>query len=93
MDYQQLDILEDKINLAVELISRLREENQQLDQENSELRERVEKGENALKTLQEEFQHFTTMQQEAENYKKKEELIKEKVEAMLSKMESIQFSV
>jgi len=93
MDYQQIDILEDKINMAIELISRLRKENRQLEQQNSELLERAEKSETALKMLQEEFQHLTAIQNETESYQKREKVIKDKVEAMLSKLDSIQFSV
>jgi len=93
MDYQQIDILEDKINMAIELISRLRKENRQLEQQNSELLERAEKSETALKMLQEEFHHLTAIQNETESYQKREKVIKDKVEAMLSKLDSIQFSV
>lgn len=93
MDYQQIDILEDKINMAVDLIVRLREENRQLTQQNLELREKAEESEKALKMLKDEFQHLTMVKEETENMKKREVLVKSKVEAMLSKLDAIQLSI
>ncbi|MBN1351954.1 cell division protein ZapB [candidate division KSB1 bacterium] len=93
MDYQQIDILEDRINQAVDLIARLKEENRHLKQQNSELRERAEESEKTLKMLQDEFQHLTNAQKETENFKEREALLKRKVEAMLSKLDTIQLSI
>jgi len=92
MDYQQIDILENKINMAVDLIMRLREENRQLKQDNHELQEKAEENDKALRLLQDEFQHLSAVHEEAENLQKHEDLLKAKVEAMLAKLEGIQLS-
>ena len=92
MDYQSLDILEEKINMAVELIARLREQNHRLKEENGHLRSRMEERELELKTIQEEFQHLSTIKQETQNYQEREKLIKGKVESMLSKLDAVQLT-
>lgn len=92
MDYQELDILEDRITKAVELINILRHENEELKQQNAELLTKAEENEGIIQKLREDYQNLNQLQEQTEQYREKEEKIKSKVEGMLSKLESLQFT-
>jgi len=93
MDYQQIDILEDKINMAVELISRLKNENRELKKQNMEMKQLVEKNNEALQKLQADYDALLAKQEEANEYQAREAKVKDKVEGMLNKLNAIQLSL
>lgn len=93
MDYQNIDILEDKINMAVELIARLKKENRELKQQNLEMKSQLEKDQETLQKLQAEYDALITQQSEIADFKTREAKVKDKVEGMLSKLNAIQLSL
>jgi len=93
MDYQQIEILEDKINLAVELIARLKNENRELKQRNAEIMQQLEASELAFKQMKADFENLQTRQEDYFQIKQREEKVREKVEGMLQKLNAIQLSL
>ncbi|MFQ5604707.1 MAG: hypothetical protein ACE5HS_15660 [bacterium] len=90
---QQLDILETKINQTINLIEKLKEENQELLKVNEELRLNVESQNQLINELREENHNLKQMHSDASLNKEKEEQIKHKVEQMLSRLDELQFSM
>lgn len=93
MDYQQIEILEDKINLAVELIARLKNENRELKQRNAEIAQQLEASELAFKQMKVDFDNLQTRQEDYFQIKQREEKVREKVDGMLQKLNAIQLSL
>ncbi|MCI0512926.1 cell division protein ZapB [candidate division KSB1 bacterium] len=90
MDFQKFEILEDKINNAVNLITQLRRENQEFAQKNSDLEQKLARSEQALKEFQTKFEAFEAKQEDFLKYKTREAQLKEKIESMLLKLNSIE---
>ncbi|MFQ6113262.1 MAG: cell division protein ZapB [bacterium] len=93
MDMNQLEILEAKINQAVELIEKLRSENQELRNLNRELRTESETKDLTIQQLKEENKNFQQMQAHSSLGRDKEEKIKSKVEQMLSRLDELQLNL
>lgn len=92
MDLEQLDILEEKINQAVRVIEKVKLENRELLRANQELRSEVDEKERVLQQLKEENENLT-QQNESSMGKEKEEIIKSKVEQMLSRLDDLQYNL
>lgn len=90
MDFQKFEILEDKINNAVNLIAQLRRENKELAQKNSDLEQKLALSEQALKEFQTKFEALEAKQEDFLKYKTREAQLKEKIESMLLKLNSIE---
>lgn len=93
MDIEQLDILEGKINQAVRIIEKVKLENQELVRTNQELRSGVEDKERIIQQLREENEGLKQLQNNAAMDKDKEDLIKSKVEQMLSRLDDLEFNM
>lgn len=90
MDYQLVDILDDKINKIIKLIELLRSENQELKLINQKLIEQLKTREQAQKELQVKFDELAGRQEEFIQAKAREVQIRERVENMLEKLELLQ---
>ncbi|MCI0496015.1 hypothetical protein L0Z72_13505 [candidate division KSB1 bacterium] len=90
MDYQLVDILDDKINKIIKLIELLRSENQELKLINQKLIEQLKTREQAQKELQVKFDELAARQDEFIQAKAREVQIRERVENMLEKLELLQ---
>lgn len=90
---EQLEILEAKINQAVEMIDRLKNENQELQNGNRELRAESESKDLIIQQLKEENQNLQQMKIESSIDKEKEEKIKSKVDKMLSRLDELQLNL
>ena len=93
MDIEQLDILEGKINQAVRIIEKVKLENQELVRTNQELRSGSEEQERTIQQLREENEGLKQLQNNAAMDKDKEDLIKSKVEQMLSRLDDLEFNM
>ena len=93
MDIEQLDILEGKISQAVRIIEKVRLENQELARTNQELRSGAEDKERIIQQLREENEGLKQLQNNAAMDKDKEDLIKSKVEQMLSRLDDLEFNM
>ena len=93
MDIEQLDILEGKISQAVRIIEKVKLENQELARTNQELRSGAEDKERIIQQLREENEGLKQLQNNAAMDKDKEELIKSKVEQMLSRLDDLEFNM
>lgn len=90
---EQLEILEAKINQALELIEKLRTENRELRHVNSELQSESESKDLIIQQLKEENQNLQHTKIESSIGKEKEEKIKNKVEHMLNRLEELQLNL
>ncbi len=93
MDIEQLDILEGKISQAVRIIEKVKLENQELARTNQELRSGAEDKERIIQQLREENEGLKQLQNNAAMDKDKEDLIKSKVEQMLSRLDDLEFNM
>jgi FtsZ-binding cell division protein ZapB len=93
MDIEQLDILEVKINQAVRTLEKARIENQELMKTNQELRATSEEKDRVIQQLRDENEGLKQLQNENSLDKEKEELIKSKVEQMLSRLDDLEFKM
>ncbi len=90
MDYQLVDILDDKINKILKLIEQLRSENQEVKSINQKLLEQLKTKEQAQKELQMKYEELAGRQEECIQMKAREAQIRERVENMLEKLELLQ---
>ena len=88
MQLTQLEVLEEKINTAIQVIKKLQTENNELKTYNMELIKKVQEHENTIQKLHEEYQILKD-QQNSTLFNKEEE-IKHKVEGILAKLDSLQ---
>ncbi|MFQ5823695.1 MAG: hypothetical protein ACE5JB_06540 [bacterium] len=93
MEMEQLEILETKINQAVELIGKLKKENQEMLNSNRELRTESESKDLIIQQLKEENKNLQQMHSKSSLGKEKEEKIKSKVEQMLSRLDDLQLNI
>ena len=90
MDFQQLDVLENKIELTVRLMGQLRKENAVLRDEANQAKEESQSKEMLIQQLQEENKSLALVQNETILGKEKEEEIRSRVEQMLSKLDELE---
>lgn len=93
MDYQQIDVLEDKINMAVELLAKLKSENQELKQRIADLLQKLDASEQAFQQMKADYEAIQNNQDDYIEIKQREERVREKVEGMLNKLNAIQLSL
>lgn len=91
MELEQLEILERKINQAVNFIEKMKLENQTLKDEVVELRSQSKSKDEIINQLKEENHNLKLMQSEASLGKEKEEQIRSRVEQMLSKLDELEY--
>lgn len=93
MDLEQLDVLETKVNQAIQCIENLKLENQELRRVNQELQSESQGKELLIQQLREEKSNLEKLQNQSSSIdKEKEERIKSKVELMLSKLDELQLN-
>ena len=88
-DISSFDILEEKINQTIQLINKLRAENDELKKYNLELINRVQEKERSIAQLNEDFQKLKEQKGNSEIYKHKEQKIQKKVEEIIAKLEKL----
>lgn len=89
MEYNQLEVLEEKINKAIQLISELQAENSELKKYNMELITKAQENEKTIRRLQEEYKNLKDHQDQSEIYREKEEKIQKKIHEILDKLDKI----
>ena len=90
MDNTELDKLEVNINKVIETIYKLQGENQRLKQENYNLFNRIREYERKIEQLKSLSQEDGHLADQLYNYKQKEEKVKQKIQHMLDKLETLQ---
>ena len=91
MSLENLDILEEKINHAVLLIEKLKQDNETLRKEIDEVRAESQGKEERIHQLKEENNNLKLAYDESSLGKEKEEQIKSKVEQMLNKLNELHY--
>ncbi len=84
-----LDILEEKINKAAEVISRLKEEKAALERSNKELKQQFDSVYIRNEELVREIENLRAERQRTGDFEKTREEIKGKVEEMLAKLDQL----
>ncbi len=90
MDDQNFEVLEEKIDQVLSMLSRLKTENRELQQKNTELQSVVDEKEKTIQTLKSEYEHYHEMQTEIETYREKQDRIRSKVETLLQKLKEFE---
>lgn len=90
MDKTELDKLENNVQRAIEMIQKLKSENQRLKQENHNLLNRIRENEKIIQELKNQFQADGDIVDQVYSYKEKEGKIKQKIQQMLEKLETFQ---
>lgn len=90
MEIQQLDILEERITRAIDLIGQLKSENEELKGRVIEIEGESQSKQRLIEQLKEENQGLRLLHNEASLGKEKQEKIRSKVEQMLSKLDELQ---
>ena len=90
MDINAFELLEKKIDLLLELLHRLKQENEEFRKQNAELRHIVEEKEKQLLASKNEVEKYQAMQLEIAQYKDKQDRVKAKVERLIDKMKEFE---
>ena len=90
MDINAFELLEKKIDLLLELLHRLKQENEEFRKQNAELRHIVEEKEKQLLASKNEVEKYQAMQLEISQYKDKQDRVKAKVERLIDKMKEFE---
>ncbi|MBN1154680.1 cell division protein ZapB [candidate division KSB1 bacterium] len=90
MDENQLDVLDDKINKAIEIINSLQAENNRLKDQNQELINKLGEYDELLKKLTHENEDLKTTAGQSNIKDNKQEIIKQKLETILLKLDNLQ---
>jgi SMC interacting uncharacterized protein involved in chromosome segregation len=90
MEDQAFEVLEQKINQMLSLMSRLRRENEQLRQENQKLKDLIDEKEKTVQKFKTEIERFRSMKSEVNTYKESQDHIRAKVETLLEKLKEFE---
>ena len=90
MEFQFLDVLEEKINRIVSRIESLKGENRELRMRIQELQAVLEEKERIVYTLKSEVDKTRGVQGEIDTYRKNQDRIRSKVETLLEKLKDFE---
>lgn len=93
MDFQQLDILEDKIKKLLATIKNLQSENQLLARKGEESERTIHKLRNDLEKWSKSAVENESLGEEISHLKKEREEIKNKVERLISQMDELEAKI
>jgi len=86
MEYQAIQILENKIDQLLTQLNELKENNRQLKATNAELMNRLQEKERFIQSTKEDADRVQTMKQEINNYRENQDKIRLKVEGLIDKL-------
>lgn len=91
MDKSVLDVLEERIQFALQLISEMQKKNLLLEQENSDLKARMAEQSLQLNHARQQLIDQASRSEQAmlEKYRETEERLRERVQAMLAKLDEL----
>ena len=90
MENLSFEVLEEKINKIIDMLERIKKENQELRQNSKELKQLLDEKEQMIQTLKTESETNIDAHNEIENYRKNQDRIRDKVEALLSKLKEFE---
>ncbi len=90
METQAFEVLEGKIDQALDLITNLQKENQTMKLKLQEMNKLLQEKENTVIKLREESEQARTMEVEINQYQEKEDRIRNKVETLLDKLKEFE---
>ena len=90
METQAFDVLESKIDQAMQLIVKLKNENQALKLKLQEMGNTLQEKEKIISKLREESEQAKTMEVEINQYQEKQDRIRNKVETLLDKLKEFE---
>ncbi len=90
MEFQQFEILENKIVQALQLIEKLRHENETLRSEIASLKEELSRKEEEIAELNTKFEKEFENQRNTSYYQEREAQIRSKIEDMLARLEALE---
>lgn len=90
MEFQQINILESKITQALELIKRLRTENEVLQEKVGYLESQLMIREQEIENLKKQIEQQNHSDIDQNQFKRREAEIRSRVESMLAKLEALE---
>jgi predicted RNase H-like nuclease (RuvC/YqgF family) len=93
MDYQQLDVLEDKIKKILSAMKALKSENEHLLKKNEESERAISKLRQDLERWSKSEEETGALQEQIKVLKKEREDVKEKVERLISHLEELEAKI
>lgn len=90
MQHNQLDELEIKVNKILKIIERIQAENDNLQNENLRLKETIKSQEKEIERIKREYKHLQKSTVNSSTLIEKEKEIRNKIEGMLAKLDSLQ---
>jgi len=90
MEAQSFDLLEEKISNLIGMLNRLRIENQELKNQNQEMRLQLDDKEQLLSSLKNETDQLRNAKTDVEMYKQNQDRIANKVDSLLMKLKEFE---
>jgi FtsZ-binding cell division protein ZapB len=84
------EVLEKKVNEAVETINKLKKQNKDLEEQNNRLKNELEGKDKEIENLKFNNKRIQELETELNEHKEKERLVKEKVEALVTKLDNLE---
>ncbi|MBD3288614.1 hypothetical protein GF337_07410 [candidate division KSB1 bacterium] len=90
MQPNQLDLLEIKVKKILTLIEKIQAEKDQLQKDNLHLKKIIKSRESEIERIKDEYKHLKKNTRSSSLFIEKEREIKDKIEGMLAKLDSIE---
>jgi predicted RNase H-like nuclease (RuvC/YqgF family) len=93
MDYQQLDVLEDKVKKLLSAMKALKSENEHLLKKNDESERSIHKLKSDLERWSKSEDETSALQDQIKMLKKERDEVKEKIERLISHLEELEAKI
>lgn len=90
MNFSNIEKLEEKVNQVVQQVKFLREKNQELTRENTELKSMLEDRNRLIQTYEEQIDQLKQQRQDSSQFLAREEQIRAKISGMLEKLDQLE---
>lgn len=93
MNLSNIELLEEKINQIVQHLKLLKDKNQELEQENLEMKSVLEDRDKLIESFESKIDQLKQQSQDSSNFQEVESKIKDKISGMLEKLDQFESMV
>lgn len=93
MNLSNIELLEEKINQIVQQLKLLKDKNQELEQENLEMKSVLEDRDKLIESFESKIDQLKQQAQDSSNFQEVESKIKDKISGMLEKLDQFESMV
>lgn len=93
MNLSNIELLEEKINQIVQHLKLLKDKNQELEQENLEMKSVLEDRDKLIESFESKIDQLKQQAQDSSNFQEVESKIKDKISGMLEKLDQFESMV